>query len=150
MVNRKGVNLFFNDNFVGEPVYRDFQFNEQCQNAMLEICDDFTLNEEYEPQIKRNQGRGKVNCFMKELAAFRIHGESMDEHCDEVMVSDKAFWDTQDWTIPVEEVNQVMKEFVKQPSCQIDAQSRSIMSYYDEELGWDGTDLKYAAIAVSQ
>lgn len=148
MVNRKGVNLFFNDNFVGKPTYLDFQFNEQCQNAILEICDDFALNEEYESQIKRNQGRGKVNCFIKELAAFRIHGDSMNEHCDEVMISDKAFWDTQDWNIPIEEVNEVMKDFVKQPSCQYDGQSRSMMSYYDEELGWDGSELKYAAISV--
>merc|ERR1712038_1536911 len=147
-VDRKGVNLFFNDNFVGKPTYLDFKFNEQCQNAMLEVCDDFTLNEEYEDQIKRTQGRGKVNCFIKELAAFRVYGESMNEHCDEVMMNGKAFWDTQGWNIPLGEVNEVMKEFVKQPSCQTDARSRSIMSYYDEEIGWDGTDLKYAAIMV--
>merc|ERR1712038_330606 len=60
----------------------------------------------------------------------------------------KAFWDTQGWNIPLGEVNEVMKEFVKQPSCQTWARSRSIMSYYDEEIGWDGADLKYAAIMV--
>merc|ERR1712038_310937 len=148
IVNRKGVNLFFNDNFVGEPVFLDFQFNEQCQNAMLEICDDFTLNEEYEPQIKRSQGRGKVNCFIKGLAAFRTYGEDFENHCEDVMVREKSFWDTQDWNVKPEDVNAVMKEFVKQKSCMPDAQSRTIMTYYDEELGWDGKDLRYAAISV--
>lgn len=148
IVNRKGVNLFFNDNFIGKPTYLDFQFNEQCQNALLEVCDDFSLNEEYEPQIKRSQGRAKVSCFIKELAAFRTYGDDMKDHCEEVMVEDKAFWDTQDWNIPVEDVNEVMKEFVKQKSCQVDAQSRTITTYYDKELGWDGKDLKYAAISV--
>merc|ERR1712038_1214346 len=72
----------------------------------------------------------------------------MGNHCEDVMVREKSFWDTQDWNIEVEDVNAVMKEFVKQKSCMPDAQSRTIMTYYDEELGWDGKDLRYAAISV--
>jgi len=142
-VNRKGVNQLLNPDFIGTPVFLDaFNFDEECQLEMVHTCDDLMTNKIYMPYIKQKDGLGTVKCFMEEFGAYSATG-SLDD-CDIVRKGD---WKKTNWTVPLDNLPSFMGRFLKETSCFSDSRS-TILSYYKNELGWDGNKLKYAGISV--
>lgn len=142
LVNRDGVNLLFDTEFLGDANYDDtFDFNERCQTELATACDKLRTQESYVPYIKRDGGVGSAYCFIEELAAFSLKGDLTD--CDYVQTGG---WKNENWQISPENLTSVMKEFVNQTSCM--EPTKKIISQYGDELGWDGESLKYVALAV--
>jgi len=141
LVSREGVNLLF-DPFLGNPEFLDtFDFNEQCQTELVNACAKLKSDDAYVPYIKRDGGVGSVACFVEELAAYSLKGNLDD--CDYVQ---RGRWKNETWQISPENLTSVMESFVQQMSCA--DKTQTIMSQYSNELGWDGTSLRYASISV--
>jgi len=143
-VNRKGVNQLMIPEFAGTPVFLDtFNFDEECQLEMVQACDDLLFNKEYIPYIKQTvDGQGTVKCFMEEFGAYSAIGNL--DNCDSVR---KGAWKQTNWTVPLDDLPSFMEKFLNETSCFSDSRS-TILSYYGNELGWDGNRFKYAGVSV--
>ena len=142
-VDRDGVNQLVNPDFLGYPVFLEtFDFNEQCQTEMLNVCEDLKLNVDYAPFIKQDSGLGVVHCFVEELAAFNVYGNLDD--CESVK---RGLWKNETWQVSSDELNSVMENFIKQTSCYSNI-NENILTFYGNSVGWDGTSLKYASMSA--
>merc|ERR1712087_621979 len=142
-INRDGVNQLVDPEYIGKVSYvDDFDFNEQCQTEMLTACDDLKTNSDYQKNIKQQGGLGVVSCFVEELAAFSVYGSLAD--CQAVR---RGTWKNETWQISSDALADVMDEFLKQKSCYSD-RNEDIIVHYSDELGWDGSSMKYASISV--
>lgn len=55
LVDREGVNLLFDPEYLGEINYLDtFDFNEKCQAELVTACDKLKTEASYVPYIKRD------------------------------------------------------------------------------------------------
>lgn len=60
-VDRSGVRLLYDPEFYGEPVFLDsFEFNEQCQTAMVGACEMLKTDPRYHGLIKQINGVGRA------------------------------------------------------------------------------------------
>jgi len=142
-VVRKGVNQLFKPDFFGTPVFLDtFTFDEECQLEMVQVCDDLLTNINYIPYIKQVNGLGSVKCFIEEFGAYSAIGNL--DNCDSVR---SGAWKLTDWTVPLESLPTFMSKFLNETSCFSDTR-RTIMSHYANELGWDGSKMKFAGVSV--
>ncbi|KAL7485248.1 hypothetical protein ACHAW6_010849, partial [Cyclotella cf. meneghiniana] len=107
------------------------------------FCDDLKTNPEYKELIKRRDGLGAVYCFIEELAAYNIKGSLSD--CDYVK---KGGFKNETWQVDPADVTEIMPGFLTQKSCFDKEGIETIGSRYSTEIGWDGSSLRYAAIAV--
>lgn len=140
-INRDGVNLLFDNEDVGEPTFLEtFTFNQECQSALVNACTQLTTNATYAPYIKQDAGIASTFCFVEELAVYSLKGES---DCDLLKSRE---WLKEDWEVSAEDLPTVMEGFLEQQSC-LD-QSKTIQSVYGNEIGWDGNNMKYAAMAA--
>ena len=141
-VDRSGVSLLFDPDNYGKPVFLDsFDFNEQCQTELVSACDKLKSDPKYQGVIKRQGGVGRAFCFMEELGAYNIKGDLLD--CDYVQ---SGGWKNETWQVSPENLASVMEGCLQQRSC--NEQTETISNFYDNELGWDGESLRYAAISV--
>ena len=141
-VDRSGVRLMYKPKDYGEPVFVDtFTFNETCQTEMAEACDRLKKDKKYEGLIKQNGGVGRALCFVEELAAYSVKGDLSD--CNYMK---NGGWKNETWQVPPENLGSLMDGFLREQSC--NEESEIISSFYDTDIGWDGTTMKYAAISV--
>lgn len=142
-VDRSGVNLLLDADNLGSATYLDsFEFNEQCQTAILGACDELKTNPDYIPYIKQEDGLGSVMCFVEELGAFSALGSL--ENCAAVT---SGTWRSQAWQIPKEDLAATMSQFISAKSCYSD-DGFSVMNFYKEQLGWDGQRMLYASVSL--
>uniref|UniRef100_A0A7S1B9P9 SSD domain-containing protein n=2 Tax=Corethron hystrix TaxID=216773 RepID=A0A7S1B9P9_9STRA len=142
-VDRKGVNRLIDPEFFGNPTFLEtFSCNEECQQLMVEACDDLRSNALYRPFIKQTDGRGTVKCFIEEFGAFSAIGSIPSRD-----VVARGAWKDTNWQVSAENFDSVMKNFLKERSAFSD-QNEKMLTYYSRELGWDGAKLRYAAISV--
>eukprot|EP00980_Cylindrotheca_fusiformis_P007084 scaffold1482_cov120-Cylindrotheca_fusiformis.AAC.26 len=143
-VDRDGVNLLLDPDDYGEPRFvEDFDFNPQCQTKLLSFCDKLRTDPQYEDVIKRNSGVGEVYCFIEELAAFNVQGNLDD--CQYVRT---GAWRNETWQVDPSNLSSIMGSFLRQKSCFDDDRVETISGRYQDELGWDGSAMKYAAISA--
>jgi len=145
-VDRKGVNLLLDPKNYGKPTFvEDFDFNPQCQTELVNFCDKLKTDPAYKNLIKQRSGVGEVYCFVEELAAFNVKGSLED--CEYVRRGD---WKNETWQIDPANMADTMEKFLKQRTC-FDSGAGSVETTaerYAEDLGWDGTAMKYAAVSV--
>ena len=143
-VSRDGVNRLLEPDYFGEPNFvQDFDFNEQCQTDLLNLCDDLKTNQEYRDLIKRRDGLGAVYCFVEELAAYNVKGDLSD--CEYVK---KGGYKNETWQVDPDDLASIIPGFMAQKSCFDDEGVETIGARYSTEIGWNGKDMKYAAIAA--
>lgn len=136
--NSKGVNALHDPSNYGKAKFVDtFNFDEQCQSALLNLCYDVEEKEEYKAHIS------SVKCFMKEFAAFSKFG-SLD-NCDAVKREDLRL--DESWPVAKKDLPDKMKAFIDANTCEKTG-SQKIIDYYEKELGWDGQELMYASMQV--
>lgn len=141
-VDRDGVRLLYDPENFGEPVFLEsFDFNEKCQEVMVESCEKLRTQSAYRGLIKQKGGVGQVFCFIEELASFNVLGNIDD--CDYVR---RGGFKNETWTIPPDELASLMGDFLLQRSC--GDPDETISSFYKNDLGWDGSTLRYAALSV--
>jgi predicted RND superfamily exporter protein len=142
-VSRKGVSPLTDPEFFGNPKFLDtFEFNEVCQTEMLQVCTDLKQNDLYVPYIKQAGGLGAVSCFIEELAAYNVLG-SLDD-CMSVLSGE---WKNEVWQIPEADIPAMMQSFIYERSCYSEEGS-SIMEQYKDNLGFDGTAMRFAGLSV--
>lgn len=147
-VNRDGVNLLLDPTNYGSPVFVDsFDFNAQCQTELLSFCDRLKTDSKYKDLIKRDRnGLGTVYCFIEELAAYNL--QKLDD-CEYVQKGD---WKNETWQVDPNILPVIMDDFLAQKSCfggnSRDNEDETISARYLNEIGWDGSSLKYASISV--
>lgn len=142
-VDRTGVNLLLDKDNLGEVNFLDsFEFNEECQSALLDVCDNLKTNSDYEPYIKQENGLGSVSCFIEELGAFSVLG-SLDD-CTAVT---SGSWKNETWQVSSGELVATMTSFGQEKSCYSD-DGFNVFKYYQDEMGWDGENLKYASVSL--
>ncbi|KAL7545699.1 hypothetical protein ACHAWF_009050 [Thalassiosira exigua] len=151
-VDRTGVNRLTNPEFYGSPRFMSgFDFNEQCQTDLMAFCDKLKSDMQYNELIKRKNGIGQVHCFIEELAAYNVKGclDTCDgeDNCDYVL---KQEWKNANvtWQVDPNDIPAIMPEFLKQKTCYDEQRTESISGRYQNELGWDGSALRYAAISA--
>ena len=143
-VSRDGVNRLLEPDYFGEPNFvQDFDFNEQCQTDLLNLCDDLKTNQAYRDLIKRRDGLGAVYCFVEELAAYNVKGDLSD--CEYVK---KGGYKNETWQVNPEDLASIVPGFLAQKSCFDDEGIETVGARYSTEIGWNGKELKYAAIAA--
>jgi predicted RND superfamily exporter protein len=143
-VSRDGVNRLLEPDYFGEPNFvQDFDFNEQCQTDLLNLCDDLKTNQEYRDLIKRRDGLGAVYCFVEELAAYNVKGDLSD--CEYVK---KGGYKNETWQVDPDDLASIIPGFMAQKSCFDDEGVETIGARYSTEIGWNGKEMKYAAIAA--
>lgn len=120
-----------------------FDFNEQCQTDLLALCDKLKTDPQYRDLIKRKNGLGSVFCFVEELAAYNVRGNLDD--CDYVRQGE---WKNETWQVDPNELDGIMPKFLEQKSCMDENGRETISGRYQDEIGWNGFDLKYAAIST--
>jgi len=141
-VDRSGVNLLLDPENFGSPTYLEsFDFNEECQTEMMKACDKLKTDPQYRGYIKQKGGLGLAYCFMEELGAFYVKGDLSD--CTYVQQGE---WRNEDWQVPGSELASVMEGFLQERSC-IDP-TETIPDRYGNEMGWDGTRMRYASFAI--
>eukprot|EP00980_Cylindrotheca_fusiformis_P001336 scaffold338_cov116-Cylindrotheca_fusiformis.AAC.1 len=147
-VDRDGVNLLLDPDDYGEPRFvEDFDFNPQCQTELLSFCDKLRTDPQYRDLIKRNKdGVGEVYCFIEELAAFNVQGNFDDDDCPYVR---SGAWRNETWQVDPSNLSSIMGSFLRQKSCFDDDRVETISGRYQDELGWDGSAMKYAAISAA-
>jgi len=142
-VDRSGVNLLLEKDDLGEATFLDsFEFNEECQSAMLDVCDNLKTNTDYEPYIKQDNGLGSVSCFIEELGAFSVLG-SLDD-CAAVT---SGSWKNETWQVSSDDLVTKVTQFMAQKSCYSD-DGFTAFAYYQDEMGWDGESMKYASVSL--
>merc|ERR1712176_1128358 len=114
-------------------------FDEECQMAMLDVCEDLKTNEQYAPYIKRDGGIGSVRCFVEELGAFNVLN-SLDE-CSDV---ESGEWKQENWPVSPDNMAMTMGRFLIEDSC---TDSKKNYEIYTNEIGFNGEKIKYAAIS---
>jgi hypothetical protein len=143
-VDRSGVNLLLDPKNYGKPTFVDsFDFNPQCQTELLNLCDKLKTDPAYKNLIKQRNGVGEVYCFVEELAAYNVKGSLED--CDYVTRGD---WKNETWQVDPANLTDIMDGFLKQRTCFDDDGVETTSGRYADEMGWDGNNMKYAAIAV--
>ena len=143
-VDRKGVNRLIDPDFFGEPKFvEEFVFDEQCQTDLLEFCDTLRTDPLYEDLIKRKSGLGLVYCFLEELGAYNIKGNLDD--CDYVRQGD---WKNATWQVDPTNLADIIPGFLQQKSCYDESGSDTIAGRYQNEIGWDGQSMRFAAVAA--
>ena len=144
-VDRNGVNQLFRPEFVGEPSFVEgFEFNEECQGRMLEVCETLRTDDGLESLIKRIDGLRSVNCFVEELGAYNALGAlSSDGKCDEMK---SGLWRSGDWQVASNDLSSTMASFVDTESCYGD--DTNMHGRYSDTMGWDGSRLRYAGISL--
>lgn len=143
-VSRDGVNRLLEPDYYGEPQFvADFDFNQQCQTDLLNLCDDLKTNPNYRELIKRRDGLGAVYCFVEELAAYNVKGNLND--CDYVK---QAGFKNETWQVDPAKLVDIMPGFLQSKSCFDDEGVETISARYSNEIGWNGKELKYAAVAA--
>lgn len=141
-VDRSGVSLLLDPDNSGTPVFLGtFDFNTQCQTAMVNACEKLKTDPNYEGLIKRSEGVGQAFCFMEELAAYSVKGNLDD--CEYVR---KGEWKNETWQLSPEKLATVMNDFLDEFSCA--EPTETVSTFYNNEMGWDGQTLRYAAISV--
>lgn len=141
-VDRSGVSLLLDPDNSGTPVFvATFDFNEQCQTAMVDACTQLKTDERYKGLIKRSEGVGQAFCFMEELAAYNVQGNLAD--CEYVRKGD---WKNETWQVSPDNLASVMEGFLDTFSCA--EPTETVSTFYSNEIGWDGQSLRYAAISV--
>lgn len=142
-VDRSGVNLLLDKDDLGEATFlEDFEFDEECQTAMLDVCDELRTNSDYAPYIKRKNGVGSVMCFIEEFGAYSALGSLED--CAEVTGGP---WRDTDWQVAKDDLPLFMTMFGFQKSCYSD-DGFPTFAHYSDEMGWDGQTMKYASVSV--
>ena len=143
-VDRTGVNRLLDPEFYGKPRYvADFDFNEQCQSDLLAFCDRLRTDEKYENLLKSKNGIAQVNCFIEELAAYNVKGNLED--CDYVTKGD---WKGEAWQVDPADLPEIMPGLLKQKSCFDENRRDTVSGRYQNEIGWNGLEMKYAAISL--
>jgi protein dispatched 1 len=142
-VDRDGVNQLIDPEFLGEPQFDNtFTFTEQCQTELLAACSTLRSNSEYQAHIKQENGFGTVSCFVEEFAAYSVLGSLVD--CASVVT---GAWRSESWQVPVADVPVTMEGFLRERSCYSD-EGQSILNQYANEIGWDGSKLRFVAIEL--
>lgn len=142
-VSRNGVNQLIKPEYLGEPVFADnFVFDEQCQTELIAACSILRTYADYKPHIKQSNGLGTVSCFLEEFGAYSVLGSLQD--CRSVRL---GAWQSQDWQVLAAEVPSLMDGFLSERSCFSD-EGQTILNYYQNEIGWDGTNIRFAGIAL--
>eukprot|EP00526_Cylindrotheca_closterium_P002020 CAMPEP_0113628530 /NCGR_PEP_ID=MMETSP0017_2-20120614/14784_1 /TAXON_ID=2856 /ORGANISM="Cylindrotheca closterium" /LENGTH=1069 /DNA_ID=CAMNT_0000538841 /DNA_START=11 /DNA_END=3220 /DNA_ORIENTATION=+ /assembly_acc=CAM_ASM_000147 len=143
-VDRDGVNLLLDPKYYGEPQFEEsFDFNAQCQTELVSFCDKLKTDPAYKELIKQRNGVGEVYCFIEELAAFNVNGNLDD--CDSVRRGD---WKQQDWHVDASTLSAIMDDFLSQKTCFDPDGTDTVAARYMNEIGWDGSRLRYAAIST--
>lgn len=146
-VDRSGVNQIFDPEYLGKHRFSDtFQFDEKCQEEMLNQCELLKSNRDLSGYIKQKGGVGSVKCFVEEFAAFNALG-SLDD-CD---AFEEGSWrDYPNKTVPMEDLQTQMLKFTESDSCYSDFRqgAQTIAKYYEDEMGFDGFDVVYATISA--
>lgn len=139
-VDRDGVRQLFDPEFVGKPSFVEgFEFNEQCQEGMLEVCDTLRTNRGLESLIKRKDGLRSVSCFVEELGAYNVLGTSGT--CEGTK---SGTWRSGDWQMASSDLRSTMPSFVKHSTCYAET---SMHAHYKNTMGWDGAKVRYAGIS---
>ncbi len=142
-VDRTGVNRLIEPTYHGKPAFStEFEFNKKCQADLLSFCDKLKTDSQYKQLIKRKDGLGLVYCFIEELAAFNVKGDLND--CDYVR---KGQWKNETWQVDPSDFESIIPKFLKQKTCFDETQVETIGSRYQDEIGWDGLEMKFAAIS---
>lgn len=142
-VDRTGVNLLLDKDDLGEENFLDsFELNEECQSALLDVCDNLKTNADYEPYIKQQNGLGSISCFIEELGAFSVLG-SLD-NCAAVT---SGSWKNETWQVSSDDLVATITAFAKEKSCYSN-DGFDVLKYYQDEMGWDGENLKYASVSL--
>lgn len=143
-VDRAGVNLLLDPENYGVPTFvEEFDFNKQCQTELVNLCDKFKTDPQYRGLIKRKNGLGLVYCFVEELAAYNMKGSLED--CEYVRSGE---WKNENWQIDPADLDGMMDGFLREKSCYDEDSVDNIATRYSNELGWDGIQMRYAAISV--
>jgi predicted RND superfamily exporter protein len=143
-VSRDGVNrLLEPDNFGTPNFVEGFDFNEQCQSDLLDFCDKLKTDPEYKDLIKRKNGLGEVYCFVEELAAYNVKGDLTD--CDYVRTGG---WRNETWQVAPSDLADIMPGFLSTKSCYDEDGVETTSGRYSNEIGWDGTRLRYASVSA--
>jgi hypothetical protein len=144
LADRTGVNLLLDPTNFGEPTYvEEFDFNAQCQTELVSFCEKLKTDDKYKNLIKRKNGIGEAYCFVDEMAAYSINGNLED--CDYVR---SGAWKNETWQVDPANLADVMEGFLSEASCFDEDGTESISSRYSNEIGWDGTKLRYAGVSV--
>merc|ERR1712232_1402224 len=139
----------------GQPTYlTEVSWNSECQQGLLDVCEEFRASPQYAELIKRKNALGTVSCVWEELFPFyRNRTENLYETDDVAgycnYVTSKK-WKTDDYTIPEDRLDEVIASFLDPDvglrSC-IET-SDSVIGRYRNELGFDGSTLQYTSISV--
>mmetsp|Transcript_31945 Transcript_31945/g.77486 ORF Transcript_31945/g.77486 Transcript_31945/m.77486 type:complete len:491 (+) Transcript_31945:2397-3869(+) len=120
-----------------------FDFNAQCQTELLSFCEMLKTDPNYRDLVKQTNGLGVVYCFIEELAAYNARGNLDD--CDYVR---RGGWKQEKWQVDPTNLPNIMDGFLQSKSCFDDDGTETVARRYQNEIGWDGTSLKYAAVSA--
>ncbi|KAL7540180.1 hypothetical protein ACHAXR_009933 [Thalassiosira sp. AJA248-18] len=145
-VDRTGVNRLLKPENYGSPNFDpSFEFNQQCQTDLLSFCDKLKTDPQYSDLIKRKEGVGLVYCFIEELAAYNVKGDLAD--CDYVR---KQEWKDANvtWQVDPADLENIMPGFLNQKTCFDENNRETVSGRYQNEIGWNGFALRFAAISA--
>ncbi|KAL3943277.1 MAG: hypothetical protein SGBAC_002648 [Bacillariaceae sp.] len=143
-VSRDGVNLLLDPDFFGEAKFEEtFDFNAECQSELLSFCELLKTDSNYKELVKQTNGLGAVYCFMEELAAYNVRGNLDD--CEYVR---SGGWKEEQWQVDPSNLPSIMEGFLQSKSCFNEDGTETVSRRYKNEIGWDGTSLKYAAVSA--
>merc|ERR1712176_912252 len=150
-VDRSGVNQLVDPEYLGKHVYDtdSFAFNKECQKEMLNQCTilQTSTDGEYDGFIKQKGGTNSIRCFIEEFAAFSALGSLKD--CDVVK---SGSWRTsdEDWTVEPSNLPMMMNKFMRENTCYSNDEdgTTTIGTFYENDLGWDGSEMRYISLAV--
>jgi hypothetical protein len=128
-VDREGVNLMFNDTYIGEVKYTPgWSLTPACQTHLQTWCDNLEQTSSYTPYIKRKMGGlGDVACWISD---FKLHTETVGTYA---------------YPVTATNLKLAMEDFAANG---VDEEGEEIFMAYENEIGWNGKELKYAAISV--
>jgi predicted RND superfamily exporter protein len=86
-----------------------------------------------------------VYCFIEELGAYNVKGNLDD--CEYVR---QRGWKNENttWTVDPADLYKVMPEFLKQKTCYDEDERETISGRYQNEIGWNGANLMFAAVSA--
>jgi len=143
-VDRTGVNRLLEPENYGKPRFvTEFNFDEQCQTDLLEFCDTLRSDEKYDELIKQKEGLGQVYCFIEELAAFNVKG-----NLDDCQYVKTGGWKNETWQVDPTTLPEIMPAFLESKTCYDESETESISGRYQDEIGWNGIGMRYAAVAA--
>merc|ERR1719330_337424 len=139
-ISRDGVNQLLDPEDVGEASFSDdFTFDEECQAAMLDACTRIRTDKDLEEFILFKEGRPSVDCFVEELGAYSVN---VNANCRDVIDGD---WKSESWEVSPQDLSSTLNAFVQKDGC--NRERTQVRTYYQDSMGWDGTDLRYAGIS---